>query len=106
VGGLGDTIRDGETGFLFEAYASEVLEAALRRAFATYHVPEAWTAVMRQGMMQTFDWSRSSAEYARVYAHARARMQERPTALAAGASARVARRRPVRVAAEGERIAR
>src|SRR5438093_9153515 len=36
VGGLADTVRDGETGFVFREYAAEALVSAVRRALNVF----------------------------------------------------------------------
>ncbi len=73
VGGLSDTIVDGETGFLFDEYRPTGLARALRRAIAQYHDREAWTAMMTKAMRQDFSWGPSAARYQEVYHRASAR---------------------------------
>ncbi len=73
VGGLGDTIIDGETGFLFDEYRPSGLARALRRAIALYHDRESWTAMMMKAMRQDFSWGPSAARYQEVYHRASAR---------------------------------
>jgi starch synthase len=50
VGGLTDTIVDGVTGFLFDAYQPEGLETAVRRSITAYHDATHWDALVREGM--------------------------------------------------------
>jgi starch synthase len=50
VGGLADTIEDGETGFLFDEYT-----------------PRALRETVEQAVERDFSWQRSAAEYAAIY---------------------------------------
>lgn len=67
VGGLADTIRDGETGFLFDEYSSEDLLRVARHVMDRYHRAPAWEDMMRSAMAQDFSWDRSSERYLEVY---------------------------------------
>jgi starch synthase len=67
VGGLADTIEDGVSGFLFDAYDAKALEDAAFRAIATYARPELWTQMMRSAMARDFSWERSAGAYLEVY---------------------------------------
>jgi starch synthase len=67
VGGLTDTIVDGVTGFLFDAYQAEGLETAVRRSIAAYHDATHWDALVREGMERDFSWGRSAARYQQLY---------------------------------------
>jgi len=71
VGGLADTIEDGVTGFLFDAYTPEALAQAVARALAAYADPAAWRRLVRQAMTRDFGWERSAAQYLAVYRGAR-----------------------------------
>ena len=42
VGGLADTVRDDETGFVFEDYTPEALWATLQRALEAFKNPRKW----------------------------------------------------------------
>lgn len=66
VGGIGDTVSDGATGFLFDAYDATALDATIDRALAAFADRKGWTAMMRQAMACEFGWDRSAAQYARV----------------------------------------
>jgi len=77
VGGLADTIEDGRTGFLFDAYRSEELHRTVRRATECFRDHAQWHAMMRRAMRRDFGWDAPAAEYDRVYRCARARI---PTA--------------------------
>jgi starch synthase len=73
VGGLLDSIEDGETGFLFTEYAPRALEQAVSRAVARYHERAAWRAMVRRAMEQPLSWEGSAARYLDVYRRALAR---------------------------------
>jgi starch synthase len=70
VGGLADTVVDGVTGFLFDAYHADGLDTAVRRTIEAYHRRPAWTAMVARGMQQDFSWERSVAQYQDAYQHA------------------------------------
>ena len=77
VGGLADTIIDGETGFVFAPYQTDVLHAALDRALAAYHdVPE-WQRMLRACARADVGWSFPAARYEEVYHGAAAAARER-----------------------------
>lgn len=67
VGGLADTIEDGVTGFLFDAYEATALEEAAFRALAVYGRPADRTCMMRAAMARDFSWERSVSAYIDVY---------------------------------------
>lgn len=76
VGGLADTVTDvalenladaSATGFVFEAFDTDSLAAALRRAFALADMPQAWRHVQRSGMAQCHDWARAARAYLDIY---------------------------------------
>jgi starch synthase len=70
VGGIADTVRDDETGFLFDDFHPGALDWAITRALARFADPPAWSARMRTAMAQDFGWARSAEQYAAVYARA------------------------------------
>ncbi len=67
VGGIGDTVADAETGFLFDTFDVSSLDAALERALVHYRDREAWQAMMRRAMARDFGWDHAMAHYADVY---------------------------------------
>jgi starch synthase len=69
TGGLGDTIEDGATGFLFDEPTAEALADAVRRAVALWR-RRGWPAMQARCMRQDHTWARSAARYQRLYAHA------------------------------------
>jgi len=68
VGGLSDTIRDGETGFLFTAYSSSGLVGAVERAKGMFSSePVQWEVMVGRAMREDFSWDRSAGEYVKLY---------------------------------------
>jgi starch synthase len=70
VGGLADTVRDGETGFVFEEYSPRALVATVRRALTAYADKSRWRALQAAGMRQDHSWDRSAREYVKIYERA------------------------------------
>ena len=70
MGGLSDSIRDGVTGFLFDAYEPAALRQAVRRAVGIYADRAAWRKLVRSAMTQEFGWDRSAERYLTLYRQA------------------------------------
>jgi starch synthase len=70
VGGLSDTIEDGRTGILFDAYTPEAFDAALHRAIELYGRPELFREQVRAAMGRDFSWCEPASAYAAVYRRA------------------------------------
>jgi starch synthase len=70
VGGLVDSIRDGETGFLFDEYSPAALSHAVQRAVGGYAQRATWRTMMRRAMAQRFGWEHAAAQYLDVYRRA------------------------------------
>ena len=70
VGGLSDSIEDGVTGFLFDAYEPEALAQAIRRAVDSYADRTAWKKLVREAMNRQFGWDRSAVHYHALYRRA------------------------------------
>ena len=70
VGGLSDSIEDGVTGFLFDAYEPAALAEAIRRAEDTYADRPAWKKLVREAMNRQFGWDRSAEHYHALYRRA------------------------------------
>lgn len=68
VGGLKDTVTDGETGIVFGPYTAAALAEACDRAWALWADAPRLFAVRRRGMAKDFSWDRSAAHYEAVYA--------------------------------------
>jgi starch synthase len=68
TGGLADTVREGENGFVFEAPAGEDMLAAIGRCLETCaHQPERWEAMRGRAMRGDYGWERPALEYLRLY---------------------------------------
>jgi starch synthase len=67
VGGLADTVTDGETGFVFEPYHAEPLVGAALRALDAWADPEEHLRLMRAAMARDFSWERSVERYLDLY---------------------------------------
>ena len=90
TGGLADTVVDttpatlasGQaTGFRFEDYELESLEAVMNRARLFYERrPDDWGRIVETGMRQDWSWDRSAAQYGEVYRRAIERHRETGTA--------------------------
>lgn len=100
VGGLADTIEDGVTGILYEAYSPAAFDQAIQRAIALYEDRARFDELARGAMRQDFSWREPAEQYAGVYRRAyaaRAPFREgAPAAPAARAptQARKPRRKP------------
>lgn len=70
VGGLVDSVEDGVTGFVFDAFEQRALAEGVRRAITAYRDPERWAAMVREAMTRDFSWGPSAAAYAAVYRRA------------------------------------
>lgn len=73
TGGLGDTIDDGQTGFLFGPYHPLALEQTIDRALGAFHHRDHWTWMMRQAMRRDFGWDAPANDYDDVYREALSR---------------------------------
>jgi starch synthase len=67
VGGLHDTVTDGETGFVFIAPKIKDFITAIRRALDAYENKEVWRAMQAEGMSQDFSWTNSALKYLELY---------------------------------------
>ena len=79
VGGLKDTVVDASpknmflgtaTGIRFDEYDARALTAAVKRACEFHSKRNLWKQLVTTAMEQDFSWSRSAAEYERVYERA------------------------------------
>lgn len=77
VGGIADTVVDGDTGFLFDAFDVASLDGALARALALFADRTGWRAMAARAMRRDFGWDHSMDGYAAVY---RAAIAERESA--------------------------
>lgn len=67
VGGLADTISDGETGYLFDDYTPADFMRAVMRAVEQFEDPDAWLHMIRTAMGRDFGWEQSAAKYRALY---------------------------------------
>ncbi|MFN8582047.1 MAG: glycogen synthase [Gemmatimonadaceae bacterium] len=67
VGGLADTIEDGITGFLFDAFTMNDFLSAAIRAIDHYNHPVTFQAMQREAMSREFGWERSASRYLDLY---------------------------------------
>ncbi len=77
VGGLMDTISDGDTGFVFDEYTSDALDSAILRALHHYADDQVWLKLMHNAMAQDFSWEVPAAKYAELYGWALSRAAAR-----------------------------
>ena len=76
TGGLADTIKEGESGFLFNDYNADAFWHALQRAIYVYNVDRPlWQHMQQQGMGADFSWDRSAQGYEELYGSAIARVR-------------------------------
>jgi starch synthase len=69
VGGLHDTVTDGETGIVFIEPKVKDFIAAVKRALKLYKDNEAWQILQKNGMSQDFSWTKSALKYFELYRH-------------------------------------
>ncbi|MBN1162547.1 glycogen/starch synthase [Patescibacteria group bacterium] len=66
VGGLKDSVRDGQTGIIFEEYTSDSLKKGIDRAFEVYS-GHARFEMVQNALKEDFSWDRSAQEYKNLY---------------------------------------
>jgi starch synthase len=68
VGGLRDTVTDGQTGFVFEDPTVRSIVAAVRRALEVFsEQPARWAEMVTAGMRQDWSWANSATGYDALY---------------------------------------
>jgi starch synthase len=67
TGGLAETIKDGETGFLFDRPSTDSFLGGVRRAFSTFMAKDRLDAMRRSAMARSFSWDLSAACYDTLY---------------------------------------
>ena len=67
VGGLHDTVTDGETGFVFVDKKVKSFNDTLRRALQLYPYHSRWMNLQKAGMAQDFSWTSSARKYLELY---------------------------------------
>jgi starch synthase len=67
AGGLNDTVKHGETGFVFEKIHHMSLMGAIKSAIKVYDQKDKWQVIQRAGMAQDFSWQNSAKQYLALY---------------------------------------
>jgi len=67
VGGLHDSVTEGETGFVFIKPTANDFVKAIHRAMETYKDSDAWRVMQINGMSKDFSWSHSALQYFNLY---------------------------------------
>jgi starch synthase len=67
TGGLAETIKDGQTGFLFPHASTESFMSAVCRAFGAFSDYRRLNSMRSGAMAQEFQWSRPAASYQSLY---------------------------------------
>lgn len=67
AGGLNDTVKHNETGFVFEKAHHMSLMSAIKTAIKSFSEKEAWKKMQLAGMAQDFSWNASAKEYLKLY---------------------------------------
>jgi len=67
VGGLHDTVTDGETGFVFVDNKVKSFNDTVRRALKLYPYHSRWMNLQKAGMEQDFSWQKSAQKYLDLY---------------------------------------
>ena len=66
VGGLKDTVKNGENGFVFNRYSSQALLASMKEALSVYST-EKMQKMILTSMKKDFSWEQSAVEYKKLY---------------------------------------
>jgi starch synthase len=68
VGGLADTVSEGENGFVFKDADGASMERALERSLDAYAGPGSeWRQLQQHAMNDDFGWDTPAREYMAVY---------------------------------------
>ncbi len=81
TGGLADTVREPENGFVFEHRSPRGLFDATQRAVSAYRDPQQWSQIVENGMRGDYGWESSARKYVEMY---QAALASRKTAIAIG----------------------
>ncbi len=73
TGGLADTIREGENGFVFTNYDFPDLLSAVERVLAAFSDGETWQALVGRAFAARYSWGRSAERYVELFTQARAK---------------------------------
>ena len=66
VGGLKDTVKNGENGFVFNRYSSQALLISMKEALGVYGT-EKMQKMITASMRKDFGWEQSAVEYKKLY---------------------------------------
>ncbi len=67
TGGLKDTVKHAETGFLFEKESTAAFRKSIHEALEIYSNPGHWQSLQRNAMAEDFSWRNSAKKYAELY---------------------------------------
>ncbi len=67
TGGLADSVKDGQTGFVFEKATTDALHDAVSRALSCYRDRDAFIRIQKNGMEQDLGWDHSAKAYLDLY---------------------------------------
>lgn len=67
AGGLNDTVKQGETGFVFEKAHHMSLMGAVKAGIKVFSDSDKWKKIQRTGMAQDFSWENSAQKYLELY---------------------------------------
>lgn len=67
VGGLKDTVQNGQTGFIYEGDTPKDLLKAMHAALEIYEHHAHWRSLQRNAMAENFSWHTSAKKYAALY---------------------------------------
>lgn len=69
VGGLNDTVREGENGngFVCPVHTGEALADATLRALEAYRDKDRWNAIVKRAMTEDWSWTASAKKYIELY---------------------------------------
>ena len=67
AGGLNDTVKHKETGFVFEKPHPMSLMAAAKAGIKVFQDKEKWRKLQQAGMLQDFSWENSARKYLEIY---------------------------------------
>ena len=67
TGGLKDTVKHGETGFVFEGETPKAFLKAINDALDIYANQAHWQSLQRNAMAQDFSWKNSAKQYTVLY---------------------------------------
>jgi starch synthase len=68
TGGLADSVRDTDTGFVFNRYTRQALVRKMEEVISMYHKkPTHWKGMMSKAMKEDFSWKKQAGKYVDLY---------------------------------------